>query len=208
MVRIKHRYLLFNILYPTPTTSASPSSSTAPPDNEKAYIHFSRPSPSHLNTSLLLSLIRSSITFNFGTYFAALTAPALRLVYFSARTSTGILRVPRAHAKVVWASLTMMDTIPIPSTKGGPSGSPIGEEVKCVLQVVRVSGTIRKSEEEVLRRARREVARARRDVEEEDQRVLDGLVGGGSQHVSDSTRFMRGEEEGIEDDDEAEEDVD
>lgn len=53
--------------------------------------------------------------------------------------------------------------------------------MKCVVRVVRVSGTIRKSEEEVLRRARREIVRAKREGrggEKEDEAVLDGLLGG------------------------------
>lgn len=44
----------------------------------------------------------------------------------------------------------------------------------CVFRVVRVSGTMRKAEEEAIRRARREIVRVR-GVEEGS--VLEGLVG-------------------------------
>lgn len=46
---------------------------------------------------------------------------------------------------------------------------------ECVFRVVRVSGTMRKAEEEAIRRARREILRTRRA----DEMGLDGVVGGG-----------------------------
>lgn len=64
-----------------------------------------------------------------------------------------------------------MDTLPGASRGAAP--------VPCVVRVVRVSGTIRKSEEEVLRRARREIVRAKREGRDtdDDQHVLKSLVG-------------------------------
>ena len=47
----------------------------------------------------------------------------------------------------------------LPGEKGGVGGGEGG--VGCVMRVVRVSGTMRKVEEEVVRRARREVGRVR-----------------------------------------------
>lgn len=44
----------------------------------------------------------------------------------------------------------------------------------CVFRVVRVSGTMRKAEEEAIRRARREILRTRK---EHEAGVLEGLVG-------------------------------
>lgn len=52
---------------------------------------------------------------------------------------------------MVWAALSFMTSMPV---KAG--------EVPCVFQVVRVSGTIRKSEEEAIRRARLQIRRAQR----------------------------------------------
>lgn len=46
----------------------------------------------------------------------------------------------------------------------------------CVFRVIRVSGTMRKAEEEAVRRARKEIVRLR-GAEEVD--VLEGIVGGG-----------------------------
>ncbi|KAK4946842.1 RNA-binding protein pop5 [Elasticomyces elasticus] len=153
MVRIKHRYLLFNILYPNP-----PQATTQPSSQPPSYVLFSRPSPNHLTSQLLISTIRSNIQSIFGDYGVSVTQSGMRIVYFSPGTSTVILRVPRAHFRLVWASLTFMDTLPV--------------------RVVRVSGTIRKSEEEVLRRARREIVRAKREGRDadDDQDVLESLV--------------------------------
>lgn len=62
--------------------------------------------------------------------------------YLSTATSTFILRVSRAHYRLVWAALTFMNQVPI------RDGRP------CVFRVVRVSGTVRKVEEEAVRRAK------------------------------------------------------
>jgi ribonuclease P/MRP protein subunit POP5 len=62
--------------------------------------------------------------------------------YCSSATSTAIIRVARAHYRMVWAALTFTSRLPKPIDK------------PCVVQVVRVSGTIKKSEEEAIRRAR------------------------------------------------------
>lgn len=51
-----------------------------------------------------------------------------------------------------------------------------GRERECVFRVIRVSGTMRKAEEEAVRRARREIVRLRGA---EEVNVLEGIVGGG-----------------------------
>ena len=62
--------------------------------------------------------------------------------YLSPATSTFILRVSRAHFRLVWAALTCMDRVPV------RNGKP------CTFRVAHVSGTIRKVEEAAVRRAR------------------------------------------------------
>jgi len=100
-----------------------------------------------------------------------------------------------------------MDSLP-----GKAYGEP---RAPCVIQVVRVSGTIRKSEEELLRRARRDVVRAKLDGMSEDAALLDGLVGGvggsvgtvgkGKTKAVDPLLDRNVAEDGIEDFDEEEE---
>src|ERR1700761_7973522 len=72
--------------------------------------------------------------------------------YFSPATSTAIIRVSRDHYRMVWAALTFTTQLP----------NAISQE--CVIQVVRVSGTIKKAEEEAIRRARLSIQRARREA--------------------------------------------
>lgn len=146
MVRIKHRYLLFNILYPATEPRRDVKSSDPP------YLAFHPPSPPHLTAGLLIGALRSSIALHFGDVGVGLTSPSLKIVYFSPATSTVIVRCPRQHFRLIWAALTYMTTIP---------GSRRGETIPCVLQVSRVSGTIRKSEEELMRRSKRDIVRAK-----------------------------------------------
>src|SRR5205085_8991263 len=74
----------------------------------------------------------------------------VRLVkYLSLATSTFILRVSRAHYRLVWAALAFMDHVPVKNGK------------HCVMRVVRVSGTMRKAGEEAVERDRRLIGRAK-----------------------------------------------
>lgn len=68
--------------------------------------------------------------------------------YFSAATNTAIIRVSRDHYRLVCAALTFTTHLPKPVERA------------CVMQVVRVSGTIKKAEEEAIRRARLSIKRA------------------------------------------------
>ncbi|KAK5731495.1 RNA-binding protein pop5 [Elasticomyces elasticus] len=146
MVRIKHRYLLINILYPDPRSTSRPATK---PDDEVPYtVQFRRPSPDRMDGGVLTRLIRDGVAELFGDYGSGKVAGSLQVKYFSQATSTAIVRVSRDHYRLVWAALTFATRLP----------NPVGQS--CVIQVVRVSGTIRKSEEEAIRRARLSVRRA------------------------------------------------
>lgn len=69
--------------------------------------------------------------------------------YLSLATSTFILRCPRDHYRLLWSALTFMDHVPV---KDGRS---------CIFRVVRVSGTIRKAEEEAIRQAKKLIVAAK-----------------------------------------------
>lgn len=143
MVRIKHRYLLVEILYPTPSTTTY---GTEIPNT----VLFHAPTSSHITSSTLLHLLRLQISLLFGDYGSGVLAAGLAVKYFSSATSTAIIRCPRAHYRLAWAALTFVTELP------GVNKGVAGKE--CVLRVVRVSGTIKKVEEEAVRRARRIVA--------------------------------------------------
>ncbi|KAI1346536.1 Rpp14 family protein [Xylaria sp. FL0043] len=130
MVRIKERYLLVNILYPTEL-------GTRP--NLPDIVLLNQPTSSELTAIALLRAIRAEVAALFGDYGSG----ALEGVkYLSHATSTFILRIARASYRFVWTALTFMNSVPI------KNGKP------CVFRVVHVSGTIRKVEEEAIRRAR------------------------------------------------------
>lgn len=88
--------------------------------------------------------------------------------YLSNATSTCILQCSREHYRLVWAALTMMDRVP---TKNGP-GKP------CIVRVVRVSGTIKKVEQEAVRRARLLILAAKDEMAGKDSDALSSLFGG------------------------------
>ncbi len=145
MVRIKHRYLLVQILYPSSSAVKTPKSEV--PES----ILFQAPTASHITASTLLYLLRTQISLLFGDYGSGVLAAGLSIRYFSNATSTAIVRCPRARYRLAWAALTFVTELP--AAKKGASG---GE--RCVMRVVRVSGTIKKVEEEVVRRARRVIS--------------------------------------------------
>ena len=58
---------------------------------------------------------------------------------------------------MVWAGLSFVKELKL---RGGRDGGILADtQVECVIKVVRVSGTIRKAEEEIVRRARRDIVR-------------------------------------------------
>ncbi len=167
MVRIKHRYLLINILFPdSPLTNKTTPSNATPP----AYVTFRSPIPSQLNPGLFISHLRNSIATHFGDSGLGLTTGSLKVVYLSPATSTAIVRCPRQHYRIVWAALTYINELP--GVRRGVPGK------QCVVQVVGVSGTIRKSEEELLRRARKDLVRAKAEEQGAEADVLGRVLGG------------------------------
>lgn len=60
-----------------------------------------------------------------------------------------------------------MDRIPLPNKNGK----------NCVYRVVRVSGTIRKAEEEAIRRAREMILRAKRSMGDQSGATLEAILG-------------------------------
>lgn len=54
---------------------------------------------------------------------------------------------------------------------------PVKDGKKCVYRVVRVSGTIRKAEEEAIRRAREMILRAKRELGDQSAAALESILG-------------------------------
>lgn len=162
MVRLKDRYLLAHIIY-----------TDVPPGQAKGTVPdlllYNQPTTSELRPQLLLKAIRSEVASLFGDCGSGAVDRSLQgkkriislhptpltlhiVKYLSPATSTFILRVSRAHYRLVWAALAFMNRVPVRDGRA------------CVFRVVRVSGTIRKVEEEAVRRARLLVTAARDEM--------------------------------------------
>lgn len=145
MVRIKHRYLLVRILYPYPGKTATPSLKP---------LAFYSPSPDGFDSGALARLIRRQLTELFGDYGVGVIGGNLVVKYLSPATSTAIIRCPRDHYRLVWAALSTVTELP------KPKDDPGSLERSCVFQVIRVSGTMKKVEEEAIRQAKKLILQA------------------------------------------------
>lgn len=85
----------------------------------------------------LLKLVKESVETNFGIKGSGEIKSTIAVKYFSPRTSTGIIRVARDHVSTVWAALSYITKI---------------NNKNVIIRVVRVSGTIKKCEQAAIRR--------------------------------------------------------
>ncbi|KAE8356342.1 Rpp14/Pop5 family-domain-containing protein [Aspergillus coremiiformis] len=199
MVRVKHRYLLLDILYPDPSSWPSSTAPKKAPLQTQSQLRIHSPTSNALTPSLLAKTVREGVADLFGDWgvgrLGGVGAGGVSVKYLSPATSTAIIRCPRASYRLVWMALTYMSCVP--EIEGSRSKwSDVAMTRPCVFRVVRVSGTMRKAEEEAIRRARREIVRLRGA---EEAGVLGNLVGGleyegGSAVVDD---VMENEEEDV-----------
>ncbi|KXS99753.1 hypothetical protein AC578_10427 [Pseudocercospora eumusae] len=161
MVRIKHRYLLMNVLYPQDAPNAKHNDENVPWS-----VKFRRPSSDRFEAGFIVRMVRNGVAELFGDYGAGMVSGSLKVVYCSSATSTAIIRVARAHYSLVWAALSFVTKLP----------KPIDQH--CVIQVVRVSGTIKKAEQEAIRRARLIILRASKATAHDDLDMLDNIIDG------------------------------
>lgn len=186
MVRLKNRYLLVNILYPELETR---NGKTKVPD----IVKFNQPTTDKLNAGTLMQGLKAEIANLFGDYGSGAVSESIAgntealcqirrsadifftVKYLSPATSTFILRVSRQHYRIAWAALSLMTSVPVKDGKN------------CVFRVVRVSGTIRKAEEEAIRRARELILKARREMGEKGDSTLDGIFGGAEENTEAET---------------------
>ncbi|KAL4923927.1 Rpp14/Pop5 family protein [Aspergillus undulatus] len=181
MVRVKHRYLLIDILYPDPSSALKSSNSSRKENGNgpQPQLRIHAPTSDALTPSLLAKMVRDEVAEIFGDWgvgrLGGVGAGGVSVKYLSPATSTAIIRCPRASYRLVWTALTYMTRVPDISDGKFKRVDLANMSRPCVFRVVRVSGTIRKAEEEAVRRARREIVRLRGAQEDG---VLGGLVGG------------------------------
>ncbi|KAM5433538.1 RNA-binding protein pop5 [Microsporum ferrugineum] len=169
MVRLKHRYLLVNILYPPQTGSEQKHG-----DENDFHLQVHRPTADALTPQALARMVRESVAEMFGDWgmgkLGGAGAGAVSVKYLSPATSTAIIRCPRASYRLVWSALTYSSSLP-PAYRASADDQRRG----CVFRVVRVSGTMKKAELEAIRRARAEVVKLTKEWENGGKAALEGM---------------------------------
>ncbi|KAI9798017.1 MAG: hypothetical protein M1835_005020 [Candelina submexicana] len=196
-------------------------------DSVSAHIEFHQPTSDALTSQILIRAIKAEVSLLFGDYgigvisgsLAGIVTPSLtnkfssimlcldshpvtrfalthrrpKVKYLSPATSTAIIRVSRAHYRLVWAAMSFITALP-------------PEKKPCVIQVVRVSGTIKKAEQEAIRRARASIMSARRAAGDTGENELDKYLARVEEGDAEKAEAMEGieDEDGDDDDDEDE----
>lgn len=161
MVRLKQRYILFDILYP-PTSGNSVSGelvgrfSDSPEDT---FLALHQSSPAQITQKSILQAIRKVILEVYGEYGAGTAGGQLQLKYFSNKTSTGILRCGRLNYQMVIAALTLMNRL---------------ENRDVIIRGVHISGTIKKCEQHSIRRNKDMITQLSRHRKERSD--LNGVI--------------------------------
>ncbi|SCU84605.1 LANO_0C01860g1_1 [Lachancea nothofagi CBS 11611] len=141
MVRLKSRYILFEVLYPEADTLDGTLKGRG---NKDILLQHHRVSPGQITTKTIIYELRRVLQFNFGDYGAGKVNSLLQVKYFSNRTSTGIIRCSREDYELVIIALMLMNKL---------------DEVEgLIINPVKVSGTIKRIEQHAIRRNERLLA--------------------------------------------------
>ncbi|KAK2746985.1 hypothetical protein FQN57_002557 [Myotisia sp. PD_48] len=210
MVRLKHRYLLVDILYP-PQPGSKPTSLCQQEDLKEFHLQVHRPTPDTLTPHLFAKVIRENVAEMFGDWgmgrLGGSGANSLSVKYLSPATSTAIIRCPRASYRLVWSALTYMSGFPARKGQrpGAPETGPPGQvQHECIFRVVRVSGTMRKVEQEAIRRARMEVVRLTNEWESGGKGALESMFSTSTSRQVKATGPMEIDSEDDDDDEDSE----
>ncbi|AET39848.1 RNA-binding protein POP5 Ecym_5058 [Eremothecium cymbalariae DBVPG len=137
MVRLKSRYILFEILYP-PIHSNNKYENLGFTSVDDVLLHYHQMSSPTITYKSISQELRRVLQVNFGGYGVARATNILQVKYFSNKTSTGILRCSREDYELVIIALTFM-------TK-------LGNVENIIVNPVKISGTIKKIEQFAIRR--------------------------------------------------------
>lgn len=137
MVRLKQRYILFEILYPLPTReidyqlTGKLAITDLAERPSRALTSLHKESPASINPKTITNTIRQIVQEYYGDYGSSFSLQ-LNLKYFNNKTSSGILRCGVQNFQYVLAALTLINQIG-------------GKEV--IVNCKHVSGTIKKCED-------------------------------------------------------------
>ncbi|CUS20799.1 LAQU0S01e14906g1_1 [Lachancea quebecensis] len=155
MVRLKSRYVLFEVLYPEAEAFESENNVDVLSKRDILLRHH-QVTPARVTVKTILQELRRVIQFNFGDYGSGKVNSLLQIKYFSNRTSTGIIRCSREEYEIVVIALTLMNKI---------------DEIEGVLlNPIKVSGTIKRIEQYAIRRSARllNIIQGQREVDKFD----------------------------------------
>lgn len=145
MVRLKARYILFDIL----TVPQEPL--TRCTEKELLLTIHSTTSPS-LTQRQIAELIRKQVLKLFGDFGNGVLSSSMVVKYFSSKTSTGIIRCSRDYYQMVCCALTTITNV-------------LGKDV--IIRVLSVSGTIKKCEQAAIERNRQLMRKLNTKIEED-----------------------------------------
>lgn len=163
MVRLKHRYILFDILYPPPseprTTEQRQKFREFNKSPKECTLTLHSPSPASVNQRSISTLLKRVVEDHFGEFGSGTVGLLIIVKYFSNKTSTGIIRCSRTNFQQVVAAIGLVTKV---------------ENANVVMRCVHVSGTIRKCEDFSIRRNRKLMVDIGRD--DEMQNNLDDFI--------------------------------
>lgn len=143
MVRLKHRYILFDVLYPPVSDPRNGSQkekfATFHKSPKDCLLALHATSAAGINPRSISSLLRDVIEDHFGDFGGGTTGLLIIVKYFSNKTSTGIIRCSRTNFHQVVAALALVTKL---------------DNRDVVMRCVHVSGTIKKCEQFLIRRNR------------------------------------------------------
>lgn len=156
MVRLKHRYILFDILYPpvsiprTGTQKEKFRDFCESPKDTLLALHAS--SPASINSKTIANILKNVVHDHFGEISAGGVGLLIIVKYFSNKTSTGIIRCNRQDFEQVMAAIALVTKV---------------DAYDVVMRCVHVSGTIKKCEQFSIRRNKQLIIDLGRDKEME-----------------------------------------
>ncbi|CCH47123.1 Ribonuclease P/MRP protein subunit [Wickerhamomyces ciferrii] len=130
MVRLKARYILFDVIYPNLEKEQ---------ENylKKTCLLQHHSTSQNVNLRALSELVKRNIQLLFGDQGYGTAGISIIVKYFSQKTSTGIIRCSREYYKLICAALTIINKLN-------------GKDV--IFRIIKISGTIRKCEQSAIDR--------------------------------------------------------
>ncbi|CAG8459933.1 14473_t:CDS:2 [Ambispora leptoticha] len=140
MVRIKNRWILFEVIFEDNKMPPPPSLPPRHQEDEQKQIPSGE----------IHHALRDSICLNLGDFGMGCVIGSLNVKYFSPFTNNGILRVSRDHYRLIWGALTFINEI-----RGR----------RCLVHVLHVGGTIKKCQLACIQHDREQILKRRQAAE-------------------------------------------